>query len=90
MFQINNKLSILGESSYIYTSVLTENLRVKFAYQHPQDSIFILDEGNKPHPRFPQFEMFVPQEELDWSHPTSEMCRSGTEMKRRRLVVEET
>ena len=34
--------------------------------------------------------MFVPQEELNRMHPTSAMCWSGLEKKRRRMVVVET
>ena len=34
--------------------------------------------------------MFVPQEALNTAHPTSEMCRIGSERKRKRPVVAET
>ena len=64
------------------------NLRVHFSYQHHQDIIVILEEGNQPQPRFPQFDMFIPQGGLNRSHLTSEMCRSGTERTRRGFLVE--
>ena len=65
-------------------------LWIHFAHQNPREIILILEEGNKPHPRCPQCEMFVPQEALNWAQLTSGMCRRGTERKRRRIVVEET
>ena len=37
------------------------NIRVHFAFQHPQYSILILEESNQPHPCFPQCDMFFPQ-----------------------------
>ena len=62
---------------------------MNFAHRHPRDSIVILEEGNQPHPRRPQCDMFVLHEALNRVHPTSEMCRSRTERKRQMMVVEE-
>ena len=56
----------------------------------PQDRILILEEGNQPHPRCTQCDMFSPGEALHWAHPTSVICRHRSERKVRRLVVEDT
>ena len=65
-------------------------LWVKFSHRNPRDSIFILEDGNQPHPWYPHCDMFVPQESLNRMHPNSAICRRGTESKQQRLVVEET
>ena len=72
------------------TSSSKTNLRLNFAYRHPQNIIVILEEGNKPHPRCFQCEMFVPQEAINQAHPTSAMCRSCRERNRSRLMVKES
>ena len=72
------------------TAYSRTNLQVHFAYQNPRDSIVVMVEGNEPHPLCPQCDMFVPQEALNRVHPTSGMCRRGTERKRQRMVVKET
>ena len=36
-------------------------VRQNFSHQHHYDSIVILEEGDKPQPRCPQCDMFVPQ-----------------------------
>ena len=66
------------------------NLRVQFSHRHPQDSILFPDKGNQHDPWRPQCDTFVPQEELNRVHPTSAMCRRGSERNLQRLVVEET
>ena len=48
--------------------------RVNFAHKQPWDSMVILEDANQPHPRCPQCDIFVPQEELNRAHPTSDMC----------------
>ena len=72
------------------TASSQKNLWVHFSHRHPWDNIVFLEEWNKPYSWFPQCDMFVPQESLNWAHPTSEIFRSGTERKQRRFVVEET
>ena len=67
-----------------------KKLRVHFSHQHSRDSIVTLEEGNEPHPRLPQCNMFVPQEALNRTHPTSAMCWRGSERKRQRMVVADT
>ena len=62
-------------------------LRVNFSHQHSQDSIVILEEGNQPHPRCLQFEIFFPQEALNWV--TSDMCWHGSKKEQRIMVVAE-
>ena len=66
------------------------NIWVHFYQQHPWNSMVVLEEGNQPHPWYPQCDMFVPQETLNQAPPTSEMFRRGTERKRQRPVVDET
>ena len=72
------------------TAASRTNLRVHFAHKHPRDSIVIMGEGKQSHPWCPQCGMFVPQEALNWAHPTSAMCRIGKERKSLRLVAEDT
>ena len=75
---------------YQGTASSRTNLRAHFSHQHPWGSIVILEEVNQPHNRCPQFDMFFPQEALNWAHPPPAMCRRGLERKLRRLVVVET
>ena len=62
------------------------NLRVHFAHRHAQDTIVILEEGNRPYPRCPQFDMFVSHKDLNGLYLTTALCRRGAERKRRRLT----
>ena len=54
-----------------------------------QDTIIILEEGNLPHPRCTNCDMFVPSRALNGRHKSTEMCRSGADRKRRRLAEAE-
>ena len=56
---------------------------------HVRDIVIILGEGNLPHPRFPQCDMFVPWQTLNGRHKNTEMCRSGEDKKRQRLAEAE-
>ena len=65
------------------------NLRIHFLNRHLRDTVVIHDEGNRPHPRYPYCEMFVPWEDLNWSHPETTWCAKGDEKKRYYLAAEE-
>ena len=54
-----------------------------------QDTIIILDEGDRPCPRCPQCEIFVPQKDLNGRHLAIDFCRRGMKRKWRRLAEEE-
>ena len=49
-----------------------------------QDTIIILEEGNLPHPRCANCDMFVPWRDLNGGHKSTEMCRNGADRKRQR------
>ena len=49
----------------------------------------ILEEGNRPYPRCPQCDMFVPQKSLNGWHLATALCRRGMDRKWRRLAEEE-
>ena len=50
-----------------------------------RDIIIILGEGNLPHPRCTNCDMFVPLRALNGCQKSTEMCRSGTDRKRQQL-----
>ena len=54
-----------------------------------RDTIIILEEGNLPHPRCENCDMFVPCRGLNGRHKSTMMCKSGAERKPRRLSEEE-
>ena len=64
-------------------------MRVHFWRRHVRDIIIILEEGNFPHPRCENCDMFVPWRALNGCHKSTEMCRSGAERKQRRLAEAE-
>ena len=45
------------------------NLKIYFVHRHVKDMIVTLDEGNRPHPHFPNYDMFVPWLVLKKRHP---------------------
>ena len=51
-----------------------------------RDTIIILEEGNLPHPRCENCDMFVPWRALNGRHKSTMMCKMGAERKRRRLA----
>ena len=53
------------------------NLRIHFLHCHVRDALVILEEGNHPHPWFPERENFVPWAALNRRHPTTELCTQG-------------
>ena len=55
-----------------------------------QDTIFILEEGNRTYPRCPQCDTFVPQKSLKGQHPATEFCGQGMERKWSCLAEEES
>ena len=64
-------------------------MRVHFWRRHVRDTIIILDEGNLPHPRCENCDMFVPWQALNGRHKSTMMCKSGVERKRWRLAEAE-
>ena len=54
-----------------------------------RDIIIILEEGNLPHPRCINCDMFVPWQALNGRHKSTEMCRSGADRNRLRLAEAE-
>ena len=57
-------------------------MRVHFWRRHVRDTIIILEEGNLPHPRCENCDMFVPWRALNGRHKSTMMCKSGVERKR--------
>ena len=62
---------------------------VHFWRRHVRDTIIILEEGNLPHPRFKNCDMFVPWRDLNGRHKSTMMCKRGAERKHRRLAEAE-
>ena len=52
-------------------------MHVHFWRKHVRDTIIILEEGNLPHPRCTNCDMFVPWRALNGCHKSTEMCRRG-------------
>ena len=57
---------------------------VYFWRRNVRDIIIILEEGNLPHPRCTNCDMFIPWRYLNGRHKSTEMCRSGVDRKQRR------
>ena len=64
-------------------------MHVHFWKRQVRDTIIILEEGNLPHPRCENCDMFVPWRDLNGRHKSTMMCKSGVERKRRRLAESE-
>ena len=64
-------------------------MRVHFWRRHVRDTIIILEEGNLPHPRCENCDMFVPWRDLNGRHKSTMMCKSGAERKSWRLAEAE-
>ena len=64
-------------------------MRVHFWRRHVRDTIIILEEGNLPHPRCENCDMFVLWRALNGRHKSTTMCKRGAERKRRRLAEAE-
>ena len=60
-----------------------------FLHWHVLYTVFILEEGNFPHPRCPSFNMLVPCRTLNGRHPATAQCDRGAERKRRQLAEDE-
>ena len=54
-----------------------------------RDTIVILEEGNLPYPRCPQYDMFVSHKDLNGWHMKTAFFRQVSERKRCRLAEEE-
>ena len=55
------------------------NLRTHFFHCHIWDTIVILEEGNRPHPWFPNCDIFVPLSSPKRRHPTTPVCEMSEE-----------
>ena len=66
------------------------NLWVHFAHLQAQDTIMILEEGNRPNPRCTQCDMFMSHKALRIRHMMTSFYQEGVERKRRRLAAEES
>ena len=64
-------------------------MQVHFLHWHVLDTVVILEEGNLPHPQFPQCKILVPWCIMNGRHPATSHCTRGEEQKRRRLLEEE-
>ena len=64
-------------------------MQVHFWRRHVRDIVIILEEGNLPHPRCTNCDMFFPWRALNGRHKSIEMCRRGADKKRRRLAESE-
>ena len=64
-------------------------MRVHFWRRHVRDTIIILEEGNLPHPRCENCDMFVLWRALNGRHKSTMMCKRVAERKCRRLVEAE-
>ena len=62
---------------------------VHFWRGHVRDTIIILEEGNIPHPRCENCDMFVPWRALNGRHKSTVVFKSGPERKRWRLAEAE-
>ena len=65
------------------------NLRIHFVHRHMWNTIVILEEGNRPHPRCPSCDMFIPWAALNRRHPSSDLCTRGADRNRQCLAEEE-
>ena len=65
-------------------------IRVHFLHRHVINTVFIMEEGNFPHPRCARCDMLVPRRDLNGRHPTTDQCSRGAERNRRRLAEAET
>ena len=61
------------------------NLWIHFVHRYMRYKIVILDEGNRPHPRFLACDMFVPWEALNCHNSTTELCMREEYWKKRRV-----
>ena len=63
-------------------------MQVHFLHGHVRGTVFILEEGNLPHPRCPRCNILVPWRALNGSQIATTQCARGSERKRRRLAEE--
>ena len=66
-------------------AAMRTNLRIHFVYRLMRYTIVILEEGNRIHPRFPEYYMFVPWAALNRSHLVMDLCARGGDSKRQCL-----
>ena len=64
-------------------------MRVHFVHRHVHAIVVILEEGNLPLPRCPRCDLQVSRKALNGRHLETNKCRTGAEIKLRRLVAAE-
>ena len=64
-------------------------MRMHFFNRHVRDIVIILEEGNLPHPCFPQCDMMVPRWELNGRDHATAQCAKSAEQKKRRMAEAE-
>ena len=57
-------------------------------HRHVRYTKVVLEEGDRPLPRCPQFDMFIPCEALNRMHLAMGVCDKGEDQKRKRKVEE--
>ena len=61
-------------------------MRVHFFHRNVRDTVFILEEGNFPHPQCPSFDILVPWSALNGRHLATTQCAIRVERKIRRMA----
>ena len=64
-------------------------MRVHFVHRDVHDTVVILEEGNLPLPRCPRCDLQVSRKALNGRHLGKNQCRTGAELKIRRLAAAE-
>ena len=68
---------------------MRSDLTVHFLHRKIRDAVFILEEGNLPHPRCPRCDILVPWEALNGLYTTTAQYANGAERKRIWVSVED-
>ena len=69
--------------------VIRTGPRVHCFHCHIQDTVFIMEEGNLPHPHFPQSGMLVPWMDLNGRYINTMQSAKVSERKRHILAMED-
>ena len=71
-------------------ATMCTNLWIHFVRHHVRNTIVMMEEGNRTHPRFSDSGIFLPWAALNHRHPTTDLCDQGADWKRRKLSDKET
>ena len=66
------------------------NICIHFIHHHMRDTVMIMEEGNRPHPRCPYCDMSVPWAAINRRQPATSLYAQGTESNRRSLAEDES